>query len=544
MQTNNSTAIPKLGLSDRKVGYYADIAEYPISDRSFCTEFTVTYGDMHGNAMKVLWSLIHCGAASMDQANYKKMWQIYNLYLPSMKVDEVADTIRQFKELLSTIKFVSGSSVRFLGDIAADRGECDYFTLKILAQAKAGNVGIEILLSNHDCVLLTNYFDIISPPEKLVSPVTSFDSLRTLALIGVVGQEEISGLVELCYFANKSLKLVSYCLSENDKKIDIFMHAPNHPDVICQLARELDENMNISYSNAKELARIIDLVNKKFHQMPLDERIGLLVNASFPPKASNSVAALMFNGNSSAFHNDLMRDTWPDCVGQIIHGHVRFASTDLDRYKTRPDYEKLRERFVCYDNEVGKAYSADTFRSCCIILSASNDEAALQKQSRRFVDNPYVDAESQSKHKQCMPVVLSNNLKFWFNGQVYELESLSYQIIRRLINEEWVTVHDSLNAELRFFITSPKFDPEFLKHAGINVTQVFRPEPDPNLDGGVQRKAQQQLQDYQNLLGLVTKICSEKGNKGNIPFIYTKESIFLQQQALENQEPRALQKLL
>ena len=89
----------------------------------------ITIGDLHANAMKLMFLLVKHGIATdLTEANYDRLAEIYNT-----SVEELTkDILTEFNQILDTVTFRSEALVRLIGDELSDRGSNDYFVLKIL----------------------------------------------------------------------------------------------------------------------------------------------------------------------------------------------------------------------------------------------------------------------------------------------------------------------------------------------------------------------------------------------------------------------------
>src|SRR3990170_6871307 len=123
------------------------ITKYPESISSNPNGSTVTFGDMHGNTMKLLWNLIQEGVIKIGSQEFDQMWKAYR-----------ENDVETFISLIDRIDVVRPDlKVRLIGDVFADRGQNDYFTLKVLEKLHQGGVKPEIIYSNHDIWLLGDY---------------------------------------------------------------------------------------------------------------------------------------------------------------------------------------------------------------------------------------------------------------------------------------------------------------------------------------------------------------------------------------------------
>ncbi|KAH9257609.1 hypothetical protein BASA81_004058 [Batrachochytrium salamandrivorans] len=123
----------------------------------------VVLGDLHGNALKLLYVLIVEGVLDLEVAEFGtstggEMARKHELYGKLRQLISVpnapVEVMREFRKLVTDhTKLCCDKAivVHFLGDEFADRGQNDYFTVVLLARL-ADLPNWEILLSNHGCI--------------------------------------------------------------------------------------------------------------------------------------------------------------------------------------------------------------------------------------------------------------------------------------------------------------------------------------------------------------------------------------------------------
>lgn len=121
----------------------------------------VVLGDLHGNALKLLYVLIVEGVLDLEVAEFGtggEMARKHELYGKLRQLigapDAPVEGMREFRQLVTShTKLCCDSAVvvHFLGDEFADRGQNDYFTVVLLSRL-ADLANWEILLSNHGCI--------------------------------------------------------------------------------------------------------------------------------------------------------------------------------------------------------------------------------------------------------------------------------------------------------------------------------------------------------------------------------------------------------
>jgi hypothetical protein len=120
----------------------------------------VSVGDLHGNALKLIYTLIEEGVLELSEEEqessahiYIKLRDIYNKPINELRVDDLA----KFQDIINKAKVNKNKAVTLIGDELADRGNNDYFTLLVLQKLKEEQVNIEIMLSNHSVEFIRDY---------------------------------------------------------------------------------------------------------------------------------------------------------------------------------------------------------------------------------------------------------------------------------------------------------------------------------------------------------------------------------------------------
>lgn len=165
--------------------------------------------------------------------------------------------------------------VRLIGDELADRGPCDYFTLKILEFLGENNVNVDITVSNHSFEFIAAYENLFNsknnelkgPGSIQVDEASSFMGLKILLNEKLVTTKEISKIINQSY--KPCLKLIDYTLNETG--INIFTHAPAVFDIIKNTA----DYFEIAYddSTKESLAQTIDKINTRFSQIVAENKV-------------------------------------------------------------------------------------------------------------------------------------------------------------------------------------------------------------------------------------------------------------------------------
>jgi hypothetical protein len=229
----------------------------------------INVGDLHGNGMKLLFILFKHGIASgLTKDEYQ---QLSNIYDGSVSFNSgfttvtlTSEQIQRFNQLLDKIKWKPINLLRLLGDETADRGNNDYFTLKIFECMGKNHVPFEILISNHG-VEFINAYETKTKFERFnleKQHGISLDNLQVLIDQNIITREEVMGIVEHVYKPN--LRAISCSLDTKTMQMNVFSHAGIGLETIASLAKKLQ----VPYlaSTAEELAQTVYNINAKFQE--------------------------------------------------------------------------------------------------------------------------------------------------------------------------------------------------------------------------------------------------------------------------------------
>jgi len=282
----------------------------------------ITLADMHGNAMKLIYALIQYGVLELE-ANIFHYETLMSIYLTP--VDQLSEKdLTTFNEILSRATFnpKKTSCLRLLGDLFADRGANDWFTLKVLEHLDKNNVNYEITLSNHDLEFI---IDILSNKKYNTFHLdtefaTSIKNLGVLINKELVSDKQVEDIFQNHYLPH--LKAISYNLKkQKDKKLEIFSHAPIGFETIQSLADEYKTSYKAS--NSKELCETIDNINKNFltetKQTP--QNFAKKITAEFKEKKPTSTHRITWNRifDKISFHP--LKDLNIKTALTMVHSH-------------------------------------------------------------------------------------------------------------------------------------------------------------------------------------------------------------------------------
>ena len=123
----------------------ADLGKAPQPLENLNAYTHVSLGDIHGNALKLMYILIEEGVLKVTSEQYATLHRIY--MIPVIKLTK--EDIKDFENIVSILPINPQKAITIIGDELADRGNNDYFTLLILKKLHKAGLNIDIMLSNH-----------------------------------------------------------------------------------------------------------------------------------------------------------------------------------------------------------------------------------------------------------------------------------------------------------------------------------------------------------------------------------------------------------
>lgn len=236
-------------------------------------------GDGHGNWRNILLDAEMQGMVTLNDGKRK----YFNLFYNRLVNDLNSDEISAFIKIINSLSFTKNITYTLLGDLLADRGQCDFFMLLLIHKMKQDGVDLTIILSNHDLEFL-RIFSLGFPDKKISDraeennnpPRGFYDTL-------ISKNDQDASLQALGYLLNKNLitkkelneliptylnclKLIDYKLSKDGRSIALISHAPCSVEHYKSVAEYLGI-VNFDDSTPEKLARSIDAINKKYSDL-------------------------------------------------------------------------------------------------------------------------------------------------------------------------------------------------------------------------------------------------------------------------------------
>lgn len=267
-----------------------------------------------------------CGSARVQQAMITKLTIDANdtderKQKVNDRIKNVKDTLEKMQEVIQRATVTDKPCiVRFIGDMIADRGPCDYsiFLLLQKLQEHHANIDVHILLSNHDITSIQHFpfaENTQFNAELGDAQQSSLQSMLSLLQVGLLTPSTVNDIVRKYYLPKLKLIDVSkvpYADPNNPQinRTKFYTHAPIGKALFERLAKCFlgDERIDAFLKNPSivafnEIARDINI----FFQRWIDER-------SVQP-----------DGLQTAFTNGvvgstLMQFVWSREMGDSTHG--------------------------------------------------------------------------------------------------------------------------------------------------------------------------------------------------------------------------------
>lgn len=267
------------------VSFIDDLYIYPDTIEQIQQGSQITLGDLHGNSLKFIYSLIRHGIMQMSKEDYAKLGDLYKKEDPK---NIKSSDLSMLDEILDRSKTNNCALLRLIGDEVGDRGTNDYFTIKILEKLKKEGVIYEIIFSNHGLEFLRHYGSNFDPNLDGFLNAGQANSVYNLAkLLERFGNDLLApsksfvSLLKECYFP--FLKLLSYSVEEELNHITIYVHSVvgitedefdpknNNQKIITSTIEAMALEANIPYNDKdiKGLVETIDKINRWFTEFLL-----------------------------------------------------------------------------------------------------------------------------------------------------------------------------------------------------------------------------------------------------------------------------------
>lgn len=385
----------------------------------------LTLGDLHGNAIKLIFALIHGNILALSAIDdYDKLVEIYKkfpapwaeteeLYLSGKNErgelfyppQEFIKQARRAHETSSDYKVLTEEDLKFvrkiineatikdksvrpalfrlIGDTLADRGANDIYTLLILKKLVDTGVTFEILLSNHDIEFIESYekegeLEFSSHYTQLFQ-TASMLALQILIDKKLIDRGEVKELIDKYYKPN--LKLLSYALNPDKTAITIYSHAGIGLKTIEGLADKL-LGLNYFYddSTAEKLALTIEDINLAFQAKLNANQVHTLYD---PDTMRTMSGGKPINAMDSAMDSPVEFIMWNRQYGSLHRPSKNIISNPpyykIDFVHGHDSNEETSKNIVNIDNVFGKRGNAERLAD---ISSQESEYSVLETMGR------------------------------------------------------------------------------------------------------------------------------------------------------------------
>jgi hypothetical protein len=305
-----------------------------------------TLGDLHGNAMKLIFILQKYGVLELKQSDFEALWKVYDTPIGILTKPENHDlTLRVFNKFDETLKRVKKNKPGLLvliGDELADRGKNDWFTLLVLNALHNANIPFQIQLSNHSLQALA-FFSGARTGMHLGEGQEA--SLHNCYFLLKAFPELKPRLNELTTMYKTHLSLIGYQFNtDTENQLILYTHAPIDTQTIELVALEFNI-LDLDLSTASGLVDCIDKINAKFSEnIQKNHFIKNYIHAAAYQKASQKSSITQTSGLFELFWNrDLVNFPRNPCdaIFKNIHGHIGPAASvkcyeNLDNHLGKP----------------------------------------------------------------------------------------------------------------------------------------------------------------------------------------------------------------
>lgn len=276
--------LPTLELKDEYVvDFEANIEIFPPQhpDEKVEKGTYICVGDLHGNALKLIYILVRHQIINMDEATYNSLVAMYKFPLPTTP-EELAPFKDNLMRFINTIADCFESSdpnlvgkVKLMGDLFADRGLNDAYTfILIYCLTRIKDVNNEsfvrvIIASNHDNIALLKLLHDIDSYTSSPHRAEIIQSLLNMTAMMDKGLGHKKFIVDKVIKEHylPHLKVIAYSEYYDDAgklHIDIFTHAPTFFLFYLQEAlRYYELDLKLDGTKAT-LFKIIDAINEEF----------------------------------------------------------------------------------------------------------------------------------------------------------------------------------------------------------------------------------------------------------------------------------------
>ena len=350
-------------MTNEVLNRHANLKIYPAVVEIDETINHVSVGDLHGNALKLIYTLIQEGFLTLKNGkdDYDKLVALYSSKKswtrnPNDPKKLTIEDLNSFRSIIQNATCNNARALTLIGDVLCDRGNNDYFTLLVLKKLKKERVDVDIMLSNHDMEFIRDYErDKFTGKSNLdFTQCLSLRMMRCLIDDGRIDETNLRKLIKDVYVP--MVKAIGYTISPDKQTISLFTHAPVGLETIQALAVRL----GIVYreDSIDELITTIDAINARVNEELMARELSQIMKGeeatiTTPTQKKNyengeiltdlPLSRLIWCRKTDDIRTDLLTGERLDL--SFIHGHdTKVASlpthTNLDNGFGKDDYNE------------------------------------------------------------------------------------------------------------------------------------------------------------------------------------------------------------
>jgi hypothetical protein len=389
-----------------------DLDECPVVKASFsCSEedpCTVTLGDMHASIKRLAHFLVAHNLWNLSDTDYRVLCHTSSFFLNdgAHTKDAIDESLGAFYSLLNSTSFQNqpGLTVRFIGDVFADRGPNDWLTLKIFEKMASAGIDFRLIFGNHDLEFVRYLENKVKPINKKNMIKYEIQMRSVVALDKLIRLEAITLQDVFSLYENIVVprwEFWGYDFSKQQPIGSLFVHAFALPQHFFEGASFFisSERNDSSIQTRDDLAQRIDQTNQTFRDHANQYE---LISHLYPKNLAHSDNP----PHSWAFFCTWSRGEWILTregqkelekalgflrrLGLIVWiGHLG-AGDNHKNHKVVTDHTAL---YRVLDTDTGKT-DEDSYQTGLIYLALSGDEHIPQ------VETGYTYLSSQSNLDQ------------------------------------------------------------------------------------------------------------------------------------------------
>lgn len=416
----------------------------------------VSLGDLHGNALKLIYILMEEGVLKLDERQYE---QLKNIYLTP--TDELTrDQLTEFKKIISSAEVSNEQALTLIGDELADRGNNDYFTLLVFKKLHDAKLNFNITLSNHSAEFIRDYEREQFTGANILraGQASSLPNMHCLIEKNLIDENEVRDIVQTCY--KPRVKAITYTLSEK-QEVTLFSHAPIGLETIERLAKKFE--LDYKDSTAKELIQTVDKINEKVEQLFSEKKLAELIDKegyssqTKPISVDRPLQRLVWNRKVG---RELVTETTTGMRVKFVHGHIGDGPL-IKADKVVATHQNLD---TCWGKSP-ELFELDTYQDSVLHYTRqSNDYSALE-----VTDDLFDDLAIKLRAKEKFNSLLAN---FKIKADELTVKGMRLPEYKKAADKAHLLCNTLERAGKIFFTT--KTTPESFKQFEFYIKQSFK----------------------------------------------------------------------